>query len=166
MTTDSKEPTFVSKQDRDKTLDEHLNTLNDDLLGVIYKHLHQVLPPTTKVWLTRDDYIIHHKSVKSLISPRFYDNYVHDIVRHDCAFVFEQLLKEHFQKWHKWKKYIFKGSTYKTYLSFLMDYASLNHSLKCIYVLNKYASLYGFSRNWYKQNRIIVHSNGRNPWIN
>lgn len=134
-------------------LNELFDLLNDDIMTIIYKYL----SPEIKVWLNRKNYIKNHKCVKSLIDTKLYDSYVRDMVRNDYSFVLEQLIKENFRKWHNWKKYNYNGDIYKTYLVFIRNYANDNNSYKCLRLIDEYAENNGFSKNWFKQNRIIIH---------
>lgn len=129
--------------------------LNDDVLGVIKSYI-----PTEKlVWLTKNDYIKHHTVIKRLILPNQYDDYLRDIVKHDCAFVFERILCEQFDKFHAWKHFDYNYVRYNSYLSYLREYANKNGSIKCVKIIDEIAHEKGFSKKWYKYRGIIIRSN-------
>ena len=81
------------------------------------------LTPEILVWLTRENYVEHHSVVRKMIPGRDYEAYIRDMVRHDCAFVMAQLVKEHSQRWTKPQRYKFAGKSYPSFLRFLIEYA-------------------------------------------
>ena len=129
--------------------------LNDDVLDIIKSHL----KPEILVWLNKENYFKYHKCVKNMINKEKYDDYVRDIVKHDCSFVFEQIMNEHFLKFHKWKFYTYKNTRFHSYLIFLRYYAYSNNSHKCVEVIDDFTSQKGFSPNWYKYRGIIIRNN-------
>lgn len=144
---------------RDEQLCDLLATLNDDVLGIIWSKL----PPEFTMWKDRSIYIENHALVKNLIPVHLYDSYLRDILRNDCAFVLEQILKEQFDKFHKWKKYVYRQVCYPTYLVYLRTYArdcvqESGRSSSCLEVIDRIAQEKGFSPNWYKHRNVIVRS--------
>lgn len=131
--------------------------LNDDVIGVIKSYL----PPEKLVWLSRDDYIANHSVVKQMIPSCFYDSYIHDILKHDCSFVFTQVLREQFIKFHNWKKFEKNGNCHHSYLTYLRDYCDKVNAIKCINVIDNMAKENGFSCNWYKRRRIIISNTSK-----
>ena len=91
-------------------------------------------------------YLKYHSSVvkKILKNKRIeYDTYIRNIVRNDYYFIFENVVKENFNKWTNnytnnnpnknniFKKYIYKTNIYKNYTDFLLDFCTENESTKC-----------------------------------
>ena len=128
--------------------------LNDDVLSLIFDKI----PIDKKVWLTKENYIKHHKLIKKMIHPDFYQKYILDIVKQDYAFVFSRIIDENFKDFHKWKGYYYNQERHHSFLTFLRGYAISNSSLKCIEIIDKKAEENGFSPNWYKYRGIILRS--------
>lgn len=132
------------------------NILNDDVIGIIKNNL----PEDVLVWLNKEYYIQYHSAIKKRIPENEYNEYINDIVKNDCSFVFEQILKENFDKFHKWKLYTYKNIRFHSYLTYLRYYARSNNSIKCLKVIDDYALfIKDFSPNWYKYRGIILNSN-------
>lgn len=133
--------------------------LNDDVLELIKSYL----PPETLVWLNKSNYLKYHRVVKNMIPNDRFDDYIRDIVKTDSSFVFEQILKENFTRFHKWKGYFQPYQTpcirHHSYLTYLRYYALSNNSQKCVSIIDKYAEINGFSSNWYKYRGIIIRNN-------
>lgn len=130
------------------------DVLNDDVVGVIK----EFLPPEKKVWLSKADYLENHSVVKTMIPVGRYNDYILDMVKHDCSFVFKQILQEQFDKFHKWKDFRICGREYRSYLVYLMDTCIDHCSVGCIDVINEIAKTKGFSGNWYKRSPKIIPS--------
>ena len=81
------------------------------------------LTPEILVWLTRENYLKYHSVVRQMVPGRDYEAYIRDMVRHDCAFVMTQLVKEHAKRWTKPQRYKFAGKSYPSFLRFLIEYA-------------------------------------------
>lgn len=129
----------------------NLEVLNDDVLSIIKSFL----APEVKWCLTKKWYIKEHKIVKSLIPENRYDAYVRDMIRHDYAFVFEQILEEKFDIFHKWKRFKFQDNVYPSYLIYLRDFAFACNSRKCHQLIDNFAIKKGFGSNWYKYRNSI-----------
>lgn len=133
------------------------DVLNDDVIGIIKG----MLPPEKRVWLSRADYIENHWVVKKMIPQPFYDSYIHDIIRHDCSFVFTQILQEQFAKFHAWKDFSKGGNRHHSYLTYLMDYCIDVGATRCATAIDTVAEQKGFSENWYKRRGVILSSNNK-----
>jgi hypothetical protein len=133
------------------------DVLNDDVIGVIKGFL----PKETRVWLTKEDYITNHSVIKQLIPPNCYDQYIHDVIKHDHSFVFTQILREQFDKFHNWKKFMKNGNRHHSYLTYLRDMCVERKSLKCACVIDEFAAVKGFSPNWYKRKSIIISTTSK-----
>jgi hypothetical protein len=131
--------------------------LNDDVIGVIKSHL----PQETVVWLSKEDYIANHSVIKRMIPQCLYDEYIHDIVSHDCSFVFQQIMHEQFDKFHNWKRFEKGGHRHHSYLTYLRDKCVDSGSVKCAAVIDGLASEKGFSANWYKRRGIIISTTSK-----
>lgn len=134
-------PTFI----------ELLETLNDDVLGIIWTKL----PVEFKMCIDRTTYITNHSLIRPRIAKEDYLKYVLDMVNNDYAFVFGLILKERFMSFHNWKRYIHEGQTYPSFLLFLLDYACSKNAMKCIEAIRTAANNNGFGANWYKSRASI-----------
>jgi hypothetical protein len=128
------------------------DVLNDDVIGVIKSFL----PKEIRVWLSRDDYVADHSVIKQMIPADRYDQYIHDVIKHDHSFVFTQILREQFDKFHRWKRFEKDGNRHHSYLTYLRDKCLEVNSLKCANAIDDFAEVKGFSPNWYKRRSIII----------
>jgi hypothetical protein len=122
--------------------------------------IYPLIPPETKVWLTRSAYLENHKVVKNMIPTRDYESYIRDMVRDDCVFVMERLLEENMDKWSKMTKYRYKGMTFDNYLRFLVQLALDSGSTRVKQLIEAKADE-SLGRKWHKRN--ITWSN---RWMN
>lgn len=136
--------------------------LNDDVTGVIKSFL----PPEKRVWLSKADYIANHSVIKQMIPQRLYDRYIHDIIKNDCSFVFTQILREQFIKFHNWKRFEKNGNCHHSYLTYLRDYCKKVSASKCLDVIDVMAEENGFSCNWYKRRGIIISNTSKDNLYN
>jgi hypothetical protein len=127
-----------------------LNNLPEDLIFEIKKFI----PLSISIWFQREDYIKNHKIVKSLIPRTQYENYIRDMIRKDCSFVFKLLLEENFYKWLNLKKYIYKYIVFDNYIYFLQNYCIENDSTNCRNVMQEFLKDTGLSKNQHKKNTI------------
>ncbi len=133
------------------------DVLNDDVIGVIKSFL----PRETRVWLTKEDYLANHSVVKQMIPTNRYDQYIHDVIERDHSFVFTQILREQFDKFHKWKNFEKNGNRHHSYLTYLRDKCVEHNSFKCACAIDDFANVKGFSQNWYKRRGIIISNTSK-----
>jgi hypothetical protein len=131
------------------------NRIPDDMKSLILSYL----PPKTLVFLTQPFYHMYHPLLKkeNWIPPSRYENYVRDMVRRDCEFVFRGLLQENHVKWLNQKKYIYRNTTYANYHYFLLDFCLENEATKCCKVIRNWFEETGLGRNLHKKNNAIQH---------
>lgn len=133
------------------------DVLNDDVIGVIKSFL----PKEIRVWLSKEDYIADHSVIKQMIPINHYDEYIHDTINHDHSFVFTQILREQFDKFHKWKNFEKNGNRHHSYLTYLRDKCVEKNSFKCAGAIDDFAAVKGFSPNWYKRRSIIISTTSK-----
>ena len=143
----------TSTHDKRKLVNVNLqDVLNEDVISVIKSFL----PRETRVWLSREDYIADHSVIKQMIPANRYDQYIHDVIKHDHSFVFTQILREQFDKFHKWKGFEKNGDRHHSYLTYLRDKCVEKNSFKCAGAIDDFAEVKGFSPNWYKRRSINI----------
>ena len=76
------------------------------------------------------------------------------MVRQDNDFVFNEILKENYNRWIKMKKYYYKDCIYLNYLIFLESYAIESESAKCRKLIGELLKELGLSKNQHKKNTI------------
>ena len=124
------------------------NRLPDEILEYI---LDKVLP-LYKYNLSKNFYIKYHYLISSKISN--YDNYIRNIIRHDCNYVFDFLLNENFINWLNVKKIYYEGfiiTNYIRYLNYLID---KHNSDRCKAILINKLKDNDLYKNWHKKNGI------------
>jgi hypothetical protein len=90
-----------------------------DLIEMVYEYV----PISVLLMCDKKKYIEHHSLLKkNILKHHHYENYVRDMIRKDCDFVFSFLLEENYQRWFDMKKYVYKNNLYANYLHFLKDY--------------------------------------------
>jgi len=127
-----------------------LQILPVDVLYIIYNYL----PQSTIMWLTHKDYMKNHKYIKHLIPNKLYDNYIRNIIRKDCDFVFQFIIKENYIHWFR-HSFTYKNTKYPTYTNFLHDLCIQNNSTNCKNIILEYMNMSktGFHKNQHKKNR-------------
>lgn len=129
-----------------------LDLLNDDVLGIIWSKL----PLSYRMRYERQLYIENHNIIRTQIRSGKYLPYLLDMINNDCAFVFEQILRERFMDFHCWKRYIHNGRIFPSFLLFLLDYACCKEATRCIMAFRDAANNNGFGANWYKSRASII----------
>jgi len=106
---------------------KRISILPDELINII----HQYLPTSTLIWLTKRHYSMYHRHVvsKSLKIDR--DSYMRHLLRNDLDFLFNMQLRENADKWKASKKYIYKKKVYKNYFEFIWELSTENEATKC-----------------------------------
>ena len=134
------------------------NLLCDDIVDIVKSKISPEIQLRMGM-CSKYEYIKNHKLVQKMIPLNDYNDYLHDIVKHDCAFVFGLILNEKFDKFHKWKPFYNKSTSHPSFLIYLRDYARMNMSDKCVAVIDKIAQEKGFAKNWYRNpNRVVCNS--------
>jgi hypothetical protein len=123
--------------------------LPDDLKIIIYSFI----PLEVTVLCEKKKYEENHCVIKRIIhNKNYYENYIRDMVRKDCYYVFSFLLEENYKKWFEMKKYVYKNTIYANYLHFLKDYCIENDANNCRNEMNDFLHETGLSKNLHKKN--------------
>jgi hypothetical protein len=134
-----------------------LDTLPKD---VIIQHIRPRLAPESLVWLSRSNYMAHHATTIPMLRERpcarfplgRWETYVRHMIRDDCSFVVQQLLRDNAHKWVRRRNYRYRHNTYPTYLHFMWEYSGeFTASRSRRLILDAGAELIG--GNWYKRRR-------------
>ena len=148
----------TSSSNNKNIIDTNLqDVLNDDVIGVIKSFL----PKEIRVWMSKDDYVANHSVIKHMIPANRYDQYIHDVIDKDHSFVFTQILREQFDKFHNWKHFEKNGNRHHSYLTYLRDRCLEKKSMKCACAIDNFADVKGFSPNWYKRRSIIISTTNK-----
>lgn len=123
-------------------------TLPDELINIIKSYL----PINSSIFLTKQNYLLHHLLIRDLIPKKNIENYIRDMVRRDNDFVFQLLIKENYKKWIYIKHYIYKNIIYKNYIYFIKDFCIENESHRCRTLLNSFLMEHGLCQNQHKNN--------------
>jgi len=112
------------------------------------------LPMTTKIFISRNDYIENHNVLydNKIIKSR--DNYIRDMIRNDYDFVFNFIVKESIYDWIRIRRIFYREIIYGSYLQYLMDLTVDHNASKCRKILMNEMSLCGLSKNLSKKKRI------------
>jgi hypothetical protein len=133
-----------------------INKLPHELVNIIY----EFIPGVTKCFLNKELYRKYHLCIKPYISSKgLYENYIRDIVRKDCDYLFCEILKENLHLWLKTTKIEYKNILFTNYASFLNQFCIEFKCSKCRKLLIES----GLGKNQHKKN--IVKSINR-EWKN
>lgn len=143
-----------NKKNKEKEEKSNFIILLNNLPEVLILEIEKFIPLSISIWFKREVYIANHRIVKSLIPKTQYENYIRDMIRKDCSFVFKLLLEENFNKWLNLKKYIYKYIVFDNYIYFLQNYCIENDSTKCRNVMQQFLKDTGLSKNQHKKNTI------------
>jgi hypothetical protein len=123
--------------------------LPEEIKSIIY----DFIPLDVIILCEKKKYEKYHPIVKKIINQKnYYENYIRDMIRKDCEYVFSFLLVENYRKWFDIKKYVYKNTVYANYLHFLKDYCIENDANNCRNELNDFLHEMGLSKNLHKKN--------------
>ena len=140
--------------EEEKILKKIQNQIPDELIDIIKSYL----PIKSVVFLNKVNYLQHHSLVRNFISRSQLENYIRDMLRRDCVFVFNQILCENYKKWMKINHYVHNQVMYYNYIFFIKDYCIQHESPKCRQIVNDFLTEKGLSKNKHKNN---IHKNKR-----
>jgi hypothetical protein len=120
-----------------------------EIVDMIYDYI----PNHILVWIRKDMYMRFHSLIRPLVGNQ-YENFIRDMIRKDCDFVFHYILEENFYKWIKINKYVYKASIYPSYVSFLQNYCLEHGSTKCRNEILQFLGENGLTKNNIKKNSI------------
>jgi len=123
-----------------------MNKLPEELIILIKDYI----PVTKIISVNKTNYSLYHYLLKKHI-PK-YENYIRDVIRRDCDFVFNNLLIENYNKWFEIKNYIYKNMIFKNYIYFVIHYCIENESSKCRSVIKDFLKEHGLCKNRHKKN--------------
>ena len=129
----------------------------DDIIAKIWSFINI----NNKVFINKEHYIKHNKLIDNFISNGRYESYIRDIIRHDAAFVFQNLLHRNFYIFLNIDNYRYDDIIYGNYILFLLYFSNKNNSQKCSNLINLQLSLSGLKKKRCKNNRIKY-----NRWSN
>jgi hypothetical protein len=143
--------TLEDDKQKEKLLLQRINRLPDVMIHII----HEFVPLKVMLFISKDSYIHHHHILRPFISKHNKENYIRDIVRRDCDFVFSHLLNENFVKWiFEIKHYRYKNMIYKNYLFFIRDFCLIHESTKCRMILQAFFEKHDLCKNQHKKNHV------------
>jgi ribosomal protein S24E len=120
----------------------------------LYLIVNSYIPAIAKILLNKELYMKYHHLLKSSINRKELENYIRTTVRQDHDFVFNQMLRENFNKWFNIKKYLYRDCIYANYIYFLKTYCVENQSTKCKENIDILIQELGLSKNQHKKNII------------
>ena len=130
------------------TLFTMINSLPEDIIN----YIKEFMPKTYFVFTNKSDYTLYHYIIRNKINN--YENYVRFIIKRDCYFVFDTIIRENYQKWQKFTAVFYKNITYKNYLYFIINFCIENDSVYCYKVLNNFIEEQGLCKNLHKKNML------------
>ena len=124
-----------------------INKLPHDIINYEIK---QFIPKKAFVFTNKENYILYHQLIKQDIKN--YENYIRDTIRRDNFFVFERIVRENYNKWTEFKKYMYKNIIFKNYSCFVIHYCIENESNNCRKIMNSFFQELGLGKNQHKKN--------------
>ena len=89
-----------------------INELPEEIIQLIKEYM----PATVLAFLNKTNYLSYHFLLKNVIPN--YENYIRDVIRRDNDFVFENIIRENYDKWLQNKNYFYKNMLFKNYIYF------------------------------------------------
>jgi hypothetical protein len=129
----------------------NLSELPDELLNIIQSYL----PIPKQILLCKENYLKYHSLLRPYIMRDKIEKYIRNIVCRDYYFVFEQLLRENWERWSNIKDYEYKNMIFYNYLFFIRFYCAENESFNCQKIMIQLFEEKGLCQNPYKNNPII-----------
>ena len=128
-----------------------ITSLPTELKTIIYEYI----PVSIVLFCEKEKYVEHHPCMKShIVKYHHYENYIRDMIRKDCDFVFALLLHENYRRWLTMNNYVYRNNVYCNYLQFLKNFCIENESNHCRSALNEFLSERGLSQNLHKKNTV------------
>ena len=124
---------------------KEISDLPDDILRYILKFI----PTKRLIFINSTYYSLYHYLLKNMIPT--YESYVRDMIRRDCDFVFEKIIRENIDIWIKNKKYIYKDMTFNNYIYFIIYYCIENNSDNCKKLIIDYLNKHDLCKNLHKK---------------
>jgi hypothetical protein len=135
-------------KDHKQTLMRYISMMPDDIKNIIKEYLR--VP--TIIFITKDNYIFHHKYLKPYIIKNRFEAYIRNVIKQDHEFVFNQLIHENIEKWILLKNYIHKNIIYKNYVYFLIFFCIDCDSIRCYNTINVFLKQKQMCQNRHKKN--------------
>jgi len=127
-----------------------INLINKLPYDIINYEIKQFIPKKAFVFTNKENYILYHSLIKKDIIN--YENYIRDTIRRDNFFVFERIVRENYNKWTEFKKYMYKNIIFKNYAYFVINYCIENESNNCRKIMNFFFEELGLGKNQHKKN--------------
>ena len=109
--------------------------LPNDILLIIW----QKISPYNKIFINKENYIIYNYLIDNAVKR--YESYIRDIIRNDCSYIFNFILKRQFNSFNQIKNYRYYNTNYSNYIYFILYYCQINNSHKCLNLLNLHLDL-------------------------
>lgn len=130
---------------------KNMDKLPEVLVDIIYSYI----PTKVTTFFNKTNYLKQRHILSDYIKHNGQmENYIRAMVRQDNDFVFNEILKENYNRWIKMKKYYYKDCIYLNYLIFLESYAIESESAKCRKLIGELLKELGLSKNQHKKNTI------------
>uniref|UniRef100_A0A6C0CPT0 Uncharacterized protein n=1 Tax=viral metagenome TaxID=1070528 RepID=A0A6C0CPT0_9ZZZZ len=111
------------------------------------------IPPTSLVWLNKNNYNNYNHLIRRMIPDHRFEDYIRDTVRYDNVFILRHIIKENINRWLKMRRWRYKNIIYYDYLHFIYNYAIEQQSYKARDLINMVATeVLGIK--WHKKNGI------------
>lgn len=90
------------------------------------------IPDYNKIRLNKTYFQKYHHLIKSHIINNKTEDYIRNMLRQDCDFIFFQLLQENHFKWNNlMRNYYYDTLIFSTYIDFIAYYCDEHESHKC-----------------------------------
>ena len=122
-----------------------------EMVDIIYSYI----PKKVTTFFSKKNYLEDHRHITNyMINSGQMENYIRAMIRQDNDFVFNNLLKENYNRWLIMKNYYYKNCIHSNYIIFLESYAIDNESTKCRKIIRELFEELGLSKNQHKKNTI------------
>ena len=131
------------------TLFNLLYNLPEELLEIIWNNIDY----SVKATLNKCYFKKYHSWMYDIIGEKSKLSMHREALRHDAAYVLNQVLLDSGISMLKIKNYCYKNQIYHNYLVFLLQYSHEHNANKCKNIINVFLKKSGLSINEHKKNR-------------
>lgn len=122
-----------------------IQTLPIELLDIIFSYI----PEHKKAHLNKKYFKKYHYLLKNYIINNRTEDYIRNMIKRDCDFIFSRLLEENYNKWKKMSNYYYNSYEFYNYICFLCYFCEENDAVNCKNIIHDYL----------KNNNIIKNPN-------
>lgn len=128
--------------------------LPEELIDIIFSYI----PSYKKIHLNKYYFEKYHYLLKKHIINNRSEDYIRDMIKRDCDYIFYKLLHENYIKWSNMDDYYYNSFVFFNYITFLCYFCVEHNSTKCRQVIYNYLTEHNIIKNPNKM-KLIAYEN-------